>query len=218
MSQNKTALVDYYAQRAHEYEKIYAKPERQDDLRNLERTIPEFFCGKKVLEIACGTGYWTQSISHTANEILGIDYNPEVLEIAETKDYRDCPVNLTIDDAYSLNNVSSNYDAAFCGFWWSHIPISKVPEFLTTLHSRLKSQSPIVLLDNLFVAGSSTPIAREDPEGNTYQIRTLQDGTRHEVLKNFPDKTKLEKSIDGYGLNFSYQKYNYFWLVHYTVA
>jgi len=44
-------LQDYYARRASEYELIYAKPERQDDLVGLRETLPSriakstrFFC------------------------------------------------------------------------------------------------------------------------------------------------------------------------------
>jgi hypothetical protein len=33
---------------------------------------------------------------------------------------------------------------------------------------------------------SNTPISRRDADGNTYQRRTLDDGSVHEVLKNFP--------------------------------
>lgn len=53
-------MQSYYAARASEYERIYAKPERQADLRRLESMIPAMFARCNVLEIASGTGYWTQ--------------------------------------------------------------------------------------------------------------------------------------------------------------
>ena len=34
-----------------------------------------------------------------------------------------------------------------------------------------------VFVDNRYVPGSSTPISREDGQGNEYQERTLRDGT-----------------------------------------
>jgi hypothetical protein len=49
-------LRDYYAARAPEYDKVYSKPERQADLRELERWLPPLFAASDVLEIACGTG------------------------------------------------------------------------------------------------------------------------------------------------------------------
>jgi hypothetical protein len=39
----------------------------------------------------------------------------------------------------------------------------------------------IVAIDNRYVPGSRTPIARTDAQGNTYQLRRLADGSRHEV-------------------------------------
>jgi len=50
-------LVDYYAKRAREYERIYDKPERQGDLDALKNLCHHTFTGHRVLEIACGTGF-----------------------------------------------------------------------------------------------------------------------------------------------------------------
>ena len=56
-----------------------------------------------------------------------------------------------------------------------------------------------MLLDNLFVAGSSTPISERDDDGNTYQTRKLRDGTTHRVLKNFPTESELRSIPEGLG-------------------
>ncbi|MBK7443258.1 MAG: hypothetical protein IPI65_17635 [Bacteroidetes bacterium] len=65
-----TDLVLYYKDRAEEYEKIYSKPERQEDLKSAATILQEIFADKQVLEIACGTGYWTEKIAVTATSIL----------------------------------------------------------------------------------------------------------------------------------------------------
>lgn len=75
----------YYSERAGEYEEIYQKPERQDDLNKLKRILKEIFRDKSVYEIACGTGYWTRVISNTAKIIRASDINGPVLEIARSK-------------------------------------------------------------------------------------------------------------------------------------
>ena len=41
-------LQDYYARRAHQYERIYGKPERQADLARLRESIPAVFDGRDV--------------------------------------------------------------------------------------------------------------------------------------------------------------------------
>ena len=62
----KTDLKQYYARRAAEYEVIYAKPERQVDLAAMKLAIAEAFQGRSVVEIACGTGWWSSSSRSTA--------------------------------------------------------------------------------------------------------------------------------------------------------
>jgi demethylmenaquinone methyltransferase/2-methoxy-6-polyprenyl-1,4-benzoquinol methylase len=65
-----TALISYYAKRAAEYERIYLKPERQDDLRQLRDFVEQTFAHADVFEIACGTGYWTEILARSAASVL----------------------------------------------------------------------------------------------------------------------------------------------------
>ena len=51
------SMRDYYARRATYYERVYLKPERQRDLRTMEAWLPSMFVGRRVLEVACGTGW-----------------------------------------------------------------------------------------------------------------------------------------------------------------
>ena len=53
-------MQSYYAARAGEYDAVYEKPERQADLRQIEQWLPSALYGERLLEVACGTGYWTQ--------------------------------------------------------------------------------------------------------------------------------------------------------------
>ena len=78
-------LIEYYRRRAAEYESIYAKPERQADLAVLRQAVPERFAGRHVLEIACGTGYWTTLVAQRAELILATDAAEEPMAIAKTK-------------------------------------------------------------------------------------------------------------------------------------
>ena len=81
-----TDMVQYYADRASEYERIYAKPERQSDLATLKDLIRKTFLDRSVLEIACGTGYWTEVLAGCAQSVVATDINEDVLEIARAKD------------------------------------------------------------------------------------------------------------------------------------
>ena len=67
------SMRSYYAARAPEYDAIYLKPERQADLRAIEHWLPPVFAGANVLEVACGTGYWTQFLAPVAASVLAVD-------------------------------------------------------------------------------------------------------------------------------------------------
>ena len=98
----KKDLPEYYAQRAAEYEAIYRKPERQADLLTAAAFLQEIFNNRSVLEIACGTGYWTEAIARSAKNILATDINESVLDIARCKDYPRQNVIFETADLYRL--------------------------------------------------------------------------------------------------------------------
>ena len=76
----------------------------------------------------------------------------------------------------------------------------------------------MVLIDNLFVEGSSTPRSEPDAEGNTWQARPLADGSTHRVMKNFPDDTELQAAIAGLGEHGSFTRWRYFWAFEYRTS
>ena len=211
-------LVHYYRQRAGEYEAIYSKPERQADLAFLREHIPARLAGRDVLELACGTGYWTALVARRAARVVATDLAEEPLRIAQSKDYGECYVRFELADAYALSADLGTFDAALAVFWWSHVPLSRVAAFLSSLHGRLKSGARVLLMDNRYVEGSSTAISERDAEGNAYQLRTLADGSRHRVLKNFPAETDLRAALAPHAKTMSYRALEYYWLAEYEVA
>jgi ubiquinone/menaquinone biosynthesis C-methylase UbiE len=210
-------METYYARRAAEYEKIYHKPERQADLARLREDLPALFDGARVLEIACGTGYWTPLIAARAQSVTALDYNEETLQIARSKRYPKNNVTFQQGDAYALPAWPGPFSGCFAGFWWSHIPLSRIDGFLEELGKRLAPGAPVAFLDNRYVEGSSTPVTRRDAEGNGYQTRRLADGTTHEVLKNFPTAGQMEKRLGRHGGEVRFTNYQYYWVATYRI-
>jgi demethylmenaquinone methyltransferase/2-methoxy-6-polyprenyl-1,4-benzoquinol methylase len=207
----------YYARRAAEYEKIYDKPERQADLARMRIDIPRAFANRRVLEIACGTGYWTPLIAGQAESVLALDYNEETLAIARTKRYPRGNVQFRQGDAYALAVQNRRFSGCYAGFWWSHIPMGRIDAFLQGLRKVLEPGAMVAFMDNRYVEGSSTPLSRKDAEGNTYQSRRLADGSSHEVLKNFPTAQELSARLERFGADFSYTEYQYYWVASYRI-
>ncbi len=214
-------IVEYYARRAREYEAIYHKPERQADLSQLIEAVKEQFRDRHVLEIACGTGFWTQYIAQTARSVLATDINEEVLAIARQKDYPRDNASFLQADIYAPGPLETPedhpqpFEICFGGFIWSHIPLGEIGAFLTAVHRRVGQGGTVMFMDNRYVLGSSTPIAERDKEGNTYQSRKLRDGSTHKVIKNFPTREQLLELIQSSSKNPCYTQYDYFWTLSY---
>ena len=210
-------LETYYSKRAAEYEQVYAKPERQRELEWLRRRIPEIFRGRTVLEVACGTGYWTQFIAPAAKRVYAGDINEAVLEIAREKPIAPGKATFFKADAVSLEGVPPGCNAAFAGFWWSHVRKSGIAQFVANLAARLEPGSVVGILDNQFAEWSSTPLSRRDAEGNTYQMRSLANGEKFEVLKNFPGREELAAAVRPVAREAHLEELTYYWLLVFTL-
>ena len=217
MSDESQDLKAYYAARAQEYDKVYTKPERQADLRAIEHWLAGVLQDRAVLEVACGTGHWTQYIAPAARQVLGVDGSREVLSIAQSRVPRS-HARFVRGDAYRLPVPDAAFDGAFAGFWFSHVPRTRVAEFLRGLHRALVPGAKVVLLDNRFVEGSSTPITVQDATGDTFQLRKLEDGSTHRVLKNFPSRYELREVVQGAAGEVRYHEWQYFWALEYDLA
>jgi SAM-dependent methyltransferase len=205
-------LAAYYRQRAGEYDAVYRKAERQRDLAALRALLPALTAGRRILEVAAGTGYWTEVIAPGAASVTATDLSPETLAVAARRDYGAAQVRLLTADAYQLNQVQGNFDLVFCGFWWSHIPRARIAQFLAGVSLRAGPGTTLVLLDNVYVPGSNHPITRTSPDGDTYQQRRLLDGREYEVLKNFPDRSQLAADLRPWAGSFRRMELQYFWL------
>ena len=210
------SMVGYYADRAKEYERIYHKPERQSDLRQLERFVESEFSGADVLEVACGTGYWTEVLARSAASVFATDINEEVLAVARSKRIDSRRVTFQREDAYALPTLPRKFNGGFSGFWWSHIPKARIRSFLQGFHHVLSSGCKVTFIDNTYVEGSSTPISRADQHGDTYQLRRLDNGSTHEVLKNFPSESELVSAVDGLAADVRVRVLRYYWILSYV--
>ena len=212
MNTVKTDMAAYYAARASHYEEIYDKPERQAELALLREKVRETLHGHHVLEIACGTGYWTAQFAPAAASVLATDINPEVIAVARAKGLPADKVQFALADAFEVD-VDRKYSACFAGFLWSHVKRQEQAGFLAHLREKLGKDTLLVLIDNSYVEGSNTPIARTDLEGNTYQIRRLPNGERYEVLKNFPTDSALRKKLAGAVTEIRILRLEHYWML-----
>jgi ubiquinone/menaquinone biosynthesis C-methylase UbiE len=212
----RTDMKAYYELRAQGYDEIYAIPERQGELDHLHARLLALFSGQDVLELACGTGYWTMDLAAVAKSVMATDISSVMLDIAKTKSGHHHNLAFSLRDAFSPDiapNMDGTYTACFAGFWWSHVGREKQDSVLAILKKILAPQGMLVLIDNLYVENVSVPIARTDQEKNTYQIRHLPTGERYEVMKNFPTDSTLRKKFGSHLNDIRIERSTHYWML-----
>jgi SAM-dependent methyltransferase len=191
------ALARYYAATAPQYDAAVNRPERADDLAVLRARVAELVRGHAVLELACGTGYWTEVMAATAASVLATDAVATMLDLAKARALPADVVTFRQLDARRLPDDVGGATCVFIGFWWAHLTRDEQDAFLAQLRGRVAKNALLVLVDDEYVEGESLPIARTDLQGNTYEIATTPDGERVELTKNYPSDSALRKRLGG---------------------
>jgi SAM-dependent methyltransferase len=196
-------MQDYYNRRAGEYELIYSTDDqdRQAELAAIESQIVGRLAGKRVLEIACGTGYWTAIAARSARHVTAVDSSEEMLAVARSKQLPRERVTLLKGDAYALEGIPGEFDAALANFWLSHVPRARIATFLTGLHAGLTPAALVFLADNVHVSGVGGELIEPEGSPDTFKLRTLSDGSQHLIIKNYYDEKQLRKILAPVALN-----------------
>ena len=195
----------YYNERASVYDVTagYTNPESEKLRLPIKQRFQEIFRGRNVLEIACGTGYWTAVLGETAESVLGIDNNRSLLAQAHTKYSNQPNVRFQLADAYTLEGVPGGFNAAFGHGWWSHIPKKNIKTFLTALHRKLSPGALVLFNDQLSYDGF---YRKQDNDGNTLEQRILPNARSFMIVKNFPDEKEITNTLSGFADNIRYTR------------
>jgi len=80
--------------------------------------------GMTILEIGCGTGYFTRELTRHGADIVAIDVSPDLLEIAKAK-YSAPNVRYEIQNAYALTYVDAMFDSVVGSSILHHLEIEE---------------------------------------------------------------------------------------------
>ncbi len=196
----------YYRARAPEYDEWWQRRGRYDQSSDLTEewdnqvaqvaaALDTFGATGDVLEMAGGTGWWTEPLARTAGHLTVIDSSSETLDLNRDRVGRS-DVDYVAADLFAWRPERS-YDVVFFSFWLSHVPRSRFSDFWSLVRSCLTPGGRVFLIDN-----------RKDPHptgeikdsyvvhhGSDQDLRRLHDGSEYHVVEIFYELDELRSLL-----------------------
>lgn len=202
--------LDYYRARAQEYDQWWLREGRYDrgleaneqwfsESSELATVLEVFQPSGRVLELACGTGIWSEKLLPFSLSLTVVDGSREMLELAK---HRLCSPKIRYVEANIFDwEPAETFDTVFFSFWLSHVPPEKFDEFWELVDRCLAPRGRFFFVDSRHEPTSTA----EDqplpgPEAVTMR-RRLNDGREFQVYKIFYERPELEKRLDELGWN-----------------
>jgi SAM-dependent methyltransferase len=186
--------IDYYRRRAGEYDET-ALEDVDAASRLFDALVKRLAPSGDVLEIACGTGLWTQHLAPRADKLTALDSSPEMIELA--RDRVGDGVEFVVADVFEWM-PRRRYESIFFGFWLSHVPRARLAAFWRLLHRCLAPAGGRVLF-----VDEGPPRASIEPKplpgSSGIAERRLRDGSVHTIVKVFYDADELARILAGLG-------------------
>jgi demethylmenaquinone methyltransferase/2-methoxy-6-polyprenyl-1,4-benzoquinol methylase len=183
--------IAYYRARAQELDLSHHYPTPE-----LRSAMESFAPRGRVVELACGTGIWTEEIlRHPIGELLCIDAAPEMLRIHEAR-IDDPRVRRERHDLFGWE-ADDHYDAVIFAFWLSHVPPTRFAEFWATVERALTPGGRVFFVDDDHRAEADE---ERIPDADIpLVLRTLNDGTSHVAIKLFHEPHDLAGALTELG-------------------
>lgn len=200
--------IDYYRARASEYDEWFyriGRYDRGDEIKQrwfnevdvVKQALQQVGQVEEILELASGTGIWTQELLNIGKKITAIDASEEVIEINRSKlnspnvEYRQIDLFAWEPDA--------EYDLVFFSFWLSHVPPELVDLFLTKVYKSVRVGGQVFIVDSRFEHTSTANNHILIDDGSIYKSRKLNDGREFQIVKIFYHPDKLQNKLTQVG-------------------
>jgi ubiquinone/menaquinone biosynthesis C-methylase UbiE len=210
----RASMLRYYDERASEYEEAYVlgtgtasipDPEvfRRDAV--LLAGIVERFARGRMVDLACGTGYWLPYYAAQCSNITLIDRAPRMLEECRRKIVTvDAPERISIvqDDVLEYPFPARAFDSALIGFLISHLTDDQERVLFERLRAMLDTRGRFLILDSAW----SLERARFNAKVERQQ-RRLNDGTRFEIYKRYVDRQDVDAWAERHAVELSVEHF-----------
>lgn len=213
--------IAYYRARAAEYDQWFYRQGRYDhgelnnqrwhaqaaEVRARVQALPP--CDE-ALELAPGTGIWTQELIKIGRHVTAVDASEEMIAINRAKLGSLPNVTYVQHDIFAWE-PARKFDLVFFSFWFSHVPPERVPTFLSMMRRALKADGTLVLIDS---RPDPTSSARDNglrPDEHIVRTRILNDGSTYRIIKVYYEPAELSAVLREAGFDAQVQTTeNYF--------
>lgn len=208
-----TQQVDYYRARAPEYDDWFLRRGRYDrgevatqrwfnqveEVRELLRRLP--LDGKNVLELAPGSGLWTEELCPRVAHLTAVDASREMIALNRQR-LGGLSRNVTYIEADLFEwQPDQQFDAVIFCFWISHIPVNRLEAFLAKVAAMLTTGGTVFFVDSRREPTSTSGDHVLPLVGEQVMVRRLDDGREFTIIKNFWDAAALMEKCQMAGLN-----------------
>lgn len=212
--------IKYYQARANEYDEWFLRQGRYDRgpdinhrwFKEADEVRGELRSAKpkgSILELACGTGLWTQLLMPFAARITAVDSSKEMIALNKER-VKNNRVQYHIANIFNFE-PEEKFDFIFFGFWLSHVPPEKFESFWNSIRSYLNPSGRIFFIDSLHAPASAAKDHQYPKKSQTIAKRRLNNGREYEIIKVFYEPEELENKLLDLGWVISVMKTkNYF--------
>jgi ubiquinone/menaquinone biosynthesis C-methylase UbiE len=206
-----TEQAYYYCKRAGEYDDWWLRRGRYDhgaevnadwfaDAALVQAALDRFEPIGEVLELACGTGLWTERLAAHADRITAVDGSPEMLELCRRRVDNSADVRYVQADLFAWEPEEA-YDLCFFGFWLSHVPEERFELFWEKLKRALRPGGRVFFVDSSRNDRASAVDHKLSEPHDPTMLRRLADGSEHRIVKRFYEPESLRKRLEDLGWN-----------------
>jgi demethylmenaquinone methyltransferase/2-methoxy-6-polyprenyl-1,4-benzoquinol methylase len=203
-------MKTYYRERAREYDEWFYRqgryahsPEANErwfaEADEMFTALDTLNLEGDVLELAPGTGIWTERLVRKASTVTVVDASPEMLEINRAKVGSE-RVTYLLADLFSWQ-PERTYDGVLFGFWISHVPLERLDAFLSSVAAMLRPGGKVFFADGQREPGSTASNHQLPAQDSQVMTRILNDGRAFEIVKNFYDPVELAARCSRAGLD-----------------
>lgn len=200
--------IAYYRARAGEYDEWFRRDGRYDrgpqanarwadEIGQVSDALATFNPAGDVLELAAGTGWWTQRLAYYATSMTVVDASPETLAVNRRK-MGDAAVRYVEADLFEWQ-PDRQYDVVFFSFWLSHVSPERFEAFWGMVRACLKPGGRVFLLDSRYEETSTAADHRLEGEDATTALRRLKDGREFRIVKVFYRSDELAARLAALG-------------------